>query len=524
MNRKKRPVRSGERRIRSGVVAFLTTLLMVGALQFNPAKAAAVLTDDPAQFCASAQSLISRTEQTAEVVVHEDFEGFVLSKSGIEPLTLHAYQWADPVDADRVVAISCKMRSADHLNAVYGEGTAGADALCQDVNRETFRRVSASLGMVPEVVFDPNEDVFSDENPQSSGRIWLAPFRVSSRDASGRLRVRSKGFRVDWQDQRFVAYDGRVRGVHYCHLIAPSYLRAMLTGDSEPGAVVGHVVIPGGTIAPVALRFRTVNGAGGVPLNVAEAGPAGAPGIFLLHGFSQTHLSFETQLNDPALTRLFHVVAPDLRGHGNSGKPWDAEAYTGEMLAADVEAVLQATGLERPVIVAWSFGGLVAMHYIRRYGTDRIAGLNLVGTNGRLVPVTAQPPPPQMNEWMRQMLSGSLADNLEAAALSIDMLTARPMPAAWRERMLQAAMTMPVYVKRAIGSGAGDNSDLAGKLAIPVLLSAGDKDQIAPADAARAAAAALPNARVSIYAESGHSPFAEEPARFNRELTDFAER
>jgi len=523
MNQRKQPVRSAERRIRSGLVAGLTTPLILAALQINPAAVVAAPADDPAQFCASAQSVISRTQQTAEVIVHEDFEAFVRSKSSIDPLTLHAYQWTGPGDPDRVVAISCKMRSADHLNAVYGEGTAGADGLCQDVNRETLRSVGASLGTVPEVVFDADEDVFNDENPQSSGRIWLAPFRVTSADAAGRLQVHSAGFRVDWQDQRFAAYDGRVRGVHYCHLIAPSNLRAVLAGDAEPGAVIGHVVIPGGAIAPTALRFSTVNGAGGVPLNVAEAGPAGAPGILLLHGFSQTHLSFETQLTDPALTRLFHVVAPDLRGHGNSGKPWDADAYTGETFAADVEAVLQATGLTRPVIVAWSFGGLVAMHYIRHYGADRIAGLNLVGTTGRLVPMTAQAPPPEMNEWMRQMLSGSLADNLKAAAVSLDMLTARPMPVAWRKRMLQAAMTMPVYAKRAIGVGAGDNADLAAGLTIPVLLSAGDKDRISPADSARAAAAVLPNARLSIYPEAGHSPFVEEPTRFNRELMDFAD-
>lgn len=271
------------------------------------------------------------------------------------------------------------------------------------------------------------------------------------------------------------------------------------------------------------LRFSTVEGPGGVPLNVVEAGPAGAPGILLLHGFSQTHLSFAAQFDDPLLTRDFHLVAFDLRGHGNSGKPWTAADYTGEVLAGDVAAVIEATGLRRPVIVAWSFGGLVAMHYVRRFGAGGISGLNLTGTVGQLVPPPPPAPgaPPPDPEWVRRMLSDSLADNLLAAERSVDLLVARPMPPAWRERTLRAAMTMPAYAKRAIGPGMASNADLAPRLTIPVLFSAGARDAIAPVAMVQPGAATLPDARVSIYAEAGHSPFAEEPGRFNRELAAF---
>jgi pimeloyl-ACP methyl ester carboxylesterase len=271
------------------------------------------------------------------------------------------------------------------------------------------------------------------------------------------------------------------------------------------------------------LRFSTVTGPGDVPLNVVEAGPAGAPGILLLHGFSQTHLSFGAQFDDPVLTRDFHLVAFDLRGHGNSGKPWAAADYTGEVLAGDVAAVIEATGLRRPVIVAWSFGGLVAMHYVRRFGATNLAGLNLTGTVGQLVPPPPPAPgtPPVDAEWVRRMLSDSLADNLLAAERSVDLLVARPMPPAWRERTLRAAMTMPAYAKRAIGPTMPDNADLAPKLTIPVLFSAGARDAIAPVAMVQPAAATLPNASVSIYADAGHSPFAEAPERFNRELAAF---
>jgi pimeloyl-ACP methyl ester carboxylesterase len=288
------------------------------------------------------------------------------------------------------------------------------------------------------------------------------------------------------------------------------------------GAMLSVTASPAVAAAAPELRFASVTGANGVPLTVAEAGPAGAPGILFLHGFGQTHLSFADQFADPALARDFHLVAVDLRGHGNSGKPWTAADYSGQAFAADVAAVMQATGLKRPVIVAWSFGGLVAMHYVRHHGIGNLAGINLVGTAGQLVPppTTAGKAPVDM-DWVRWILSDSLADNLRATERSVDLFTARPMPAAWRDRTLRAAMTMPAYARRAIGATPDSNTDLVAALRLPVLFTAGAQDAIAPLAAAEAAAAALPGARLSVYPDSGHSPFAEEPTRFNGELAGF---
>jgi hypothetical protein len=201
-----------------------------------------LLTASPAAFCAEAQHIISRTDKTGEFVVHPDFAGFVKSKTNIDPLTLHVYVWPATNDPGRAVAISCKMKSADHLNAAFGPGTAGPDGLCQDMNRETLRQVRASLTAAAgrQVVLDPNENVFNEKQPAATGPDWLAPFLLASGDDSGTLTIRSKGFRVDWLDPRFARFDARVRGVHYCHLIAPTYLRDLLSGQAEAGVTIGR--------------------------------------------------------------------------------------------------------------------------------------------------------------------------------------------------------------------------------------------------------------------------------------------
>jgi pimeloyl-ACP methyl ester carboxylesterase len=485
----------------------------------------------PAEFCKEAQRVVSRTDVIGDVTVHAEFYDFVKSKTSIDPLSLHAFVWAD--DHGGAVAISCKLKSADHLNTAFGAGVAGPDGLCQDLNRVTVDQVRATLRepIDRHVVLDEDEDVFSDEDPPSTGRAWLEPFELTYDDDAENLHVRAKGFRVDWTDPRFAMLDGRVRGVHYCHFIAPAYLRDVLTGRANPGATVGRAVYPAEAPPPAAapeadtLRYSTIPSADGVPLNVAEAGPKDAPGLLFLHGFSQTYLSFDAQLRDAELAQDFRLVAFDLRGHGNSGKPWDAEAYAGRRFADDVDAVLRATGLARPVVVGWSFGGLVAMHYIRHYGTDRIAGLNLVGTAGRLYEIPAPTSSGSRRAvdvgWVRLTLSDSIADNLQATTRAVEMLTARTMSDEWIDRTRRAAMTMPVYAKRAIGAAPGNNTDLAEEIRIPLLFSAGALDMISPLAEVLATSTMLPGTRVSVYSESGHSPFAEEPERFNRELAAF---
>ncbi len=66
------------------------------------------------------------------------------------------------------------------------------------------------------------------------------------------------------------------------------------------------------------------------------------------------------------------------------------------------------------------------------------------------------------------------------------------------------------------------NADLIARITVPLLITVGGKDLSTPEKDARNLAAQVPGARLSLYPESGHSPFAEEPERYSRELAEFA--
>lgn len=232
----------------------LITLARLLAAAAGTAVAAGCASQPPAiagsppltEFCLEAQRVIVHTQVAPALVLHADFDSFVKSKAAIEPLTIQQYIWYEDDDPARPVMISCKLKSADHLNEALGPGTSAGNGRCQDMNRLTYDRVRASLGAadVEPVIFDPVEEVRNTENPGMTGPDWLKPYEMTWRDESGALHLRSKGFRVDWTNPQFAAMPARFRGVQYCHLVAPEYLARLVTGKAMAGLSVGRDVVP----------------------------------------------------------------------------------------------------------------------------------------------------------------------------------------------------------------------------------------------------------------------------------------
>ena len=273
--------------------------------------------------------------------------------------------------------------------------------------------------------------------------------------------------------------------------------------------------------------YRTVEGAGGVPLNVVTAGDPASPPILLIHGFGQSHYSFVHQLNSDLADDYFFVTF-DLRGHGASGKPWTPDDYAAHSIwAQDVAAVISATGIERPVVVAWSYGTLVAMDYIREYGDGGFAGIILTGGQGGLKPLrmpsTDDPAAAEYQQVRVLQQSPDLIDNIRAGERVIDLLTASPLPEPERELFRSIGLMLPAYVRRAIAQRRLDNQDMADRLSLPVWFVLGEKDNPFQLEDAAEIAAARDNVRLTIYENAGHSVFVEQPQRFNADLRRFAE-
>jgi len=189
--------------------------------------------------------MTARTPARLELVIHDEFDAFVKSKAIIDGPNgpqIQQYNWVD--DQGNVLGVSCKLKTAEHLNSAIGPETAGGEGNCQELNREVFRLTSRWVNPVvyKTVTFDVQETVENEEEPGMVGPDWLAPYEMTYEGAEGELHVRAKGFVVEFSDPRFAAAPARFRGVHYCHYVAPGHLKAILQGDVPALTVVGRNV------------------------------------------------------------------------------------------------------------------------------------------------------------------------------------------------------------------------------------------------------------------------------------------
>ena len=109
----------------------------------------------------------------------------------------------------------------------------------------------------------------------------------------------------------------------------------------------------------------------GIRLHVTRTGGAKPP-LVLAHGYSDDGLCWTPVAEELAMA--YDVVMPDARGHGLSDAP-DGD-YGPLEQAADLAGVIEGLGLQRPIIVGHSMGGLIALQLALTY-PDLVSGLVL---------------------------------------------------------------------------------------------------------------------------------------------------
>lgn len=113
-------------------------------------------------------------------------------------------------------------------------------------------------------------------------------------------------------------------------------------------------------------------------LNYVDWGNAGAPLLILVHGGRDHARNWDWVAR--ALRHDYHVVAPDLRGHGDSA--WSPDGvYTSPFYVTDLAQLIHQLGAPRVSLVAHSLGGMIALRYAGLFPerVRRIAAIEGIG-------------------------------------------------------------------------------------------------------------------------------------------------
>ena len=136
----------------------------------------------------------------------------------------------------------------------------------------------------------------------------------------------------------------------------------------------------------------------GLQIHVQEWGDVGKPKLVMLHGWMDCGASFQYMM--PSIIDQYHVIAPDLRGFGESQH--DPNGYWFPDYFADLDQLLAHFCPDDPVnIVGHSMGGNIALIYagIRPERIKKVMSLEGIG----LPPTSASDAVDKYRQWIRQV-------------------------------------------------------------------------------------------------------------------------
>lgn len=262
---------------------------------------------------------------------------------------------------------------------------------------------------------------------------------------------------------------------------------------------------------------RTADLGGNLRLPYADQGePSGLP-LVLVHGFGDSHRSFDLVLEH--LPASIHVVAPTQRGHGVAARP--PTGYGLPDLAADLLAFMDSVGLDQAVIAGHSMGSAVALRFAIDH-PERTAGLVLAGA------ASGMKGTPAAREFWETTVS-KLTDPVDPGIVRVmtEVILAAPVPREFVETMTGEGAKVPAFVWKAVFESRwrleGDFSDQLGQVKAPVLVVWGDRDARYPRSQQDELLSAIPDSRLVVYPGAGHLLHWEEPERFAADLTAFVE-
>lgn len=251
---------------------------------------------------------------------------------------------------------------------------------------------------------------------------------------------------------------------------------------------------------------------GNIKLAYAEQGDATGIPVIFLHGLTDSWHSFESVL--PFLPKTVHAFAVTLRGHGHSSKP--ADGYHPKDFAADIAAFIRINSLNPVIIAGHSMGGVVAQQFALDY-PQLTRALVTIDSDASFSDN------PVLQEFQKEVQALKDPVSYEYADAFQSSTTAKPIDSTYYQILVGESLKVPAHVWRAATNGLMNvdyRKDL-NKFQKPALVFWGDKDTYCSKKDQDELYAALNNAKLVVYKETGHALHWEQPQHFAEDLIAF---
>ena len=181
--------------------------------------------------------MLAATALVGENTVFEDMPSYRHAKPAAKPLRI--YQVVT-YDARLPIVVSCKMKTAAHLRAVYGADAAGDQRFCPDIARVLRQQAADALRGEGDADAAARAMTFivDRDGPFITGQAYLQDFRTLYRGEDGAVHISSPGLYQNYDSWITALLPKALQGQSYCHLATVESLKSVATGARPPGTTI----------------------------------------------------------------------------------------------------------------------------------------------------------------------------------------------------------------------------------------------------------------------------------------------
>lgn len=258
----------------------------------------------------------------------------------------------------------------------------------------------------------------------------------------------------------------------------------------------------------------------GVSIYVEDINPGGGMPVLFIHGWPVNQKMYEYQFN--LLPNYgFRCIGMDLRGFGNSSRPWNGFSYN--QLADDLRAVVDTLGLKSFILVGFSIGGAIAIRYLARHEGFGVTKLALISAAAPVFTKRTDYPFGFSKEEVNMLLYKTYTDRPKMLSEFGSMFFASPITSEFAGWFQDLGLEASGH-GTAMGLVALRDEDLRNDLPgvqVPTGIFHGILDRIVPFQSALQLHKGITQSELFPFEHSGHGVFYDELDRFNHTFLQF---
>lgn len=241
------------------------------------------------------------------------------------------------------------------------------------------------------------------------------------------------------------------------------------------------------------------------------------PAVLLIHGFPLNRQMWKPQLL-PIAEAGFRVIAPDLRGFGESDAP--AGSYSMDVFADDIIALLDRLDIEQAVVGGMSMGGYILLNLLERY-PDRVRAACFIATKSSADDEAGRERRTAMAAQAERLGANPIIKIFAELLFATETMHSRPeliaLVTSWMRDTDPNGLAGGLLAMR----DRKDYTPLLASFTQPSLVIAGSEDRAASPEAAKMLVDGLSGCQSRVIQRAGHMVNIEQPEIFNETLIGF---